>query len=99
MWLGYQKNTIVVTGDTREELENIPFLKLDRILKTDDRYILVGGEYVLESKAKRNKYAEYRTAEYPSIEKQLDMIYWDKINGTNIWETTITRIKKRYPKG
>ncbi len=35
---------------------------------------------------------------YPLVEQQLDMIYWDRINGTNIWEQTITKIKKETPK-
>lgn len=35
--------------------------------------------------------------QYPPIEKQLDMIYWDKVNGTNIWVDTITKIKKDNP--
>jgi hypothetical protein len=43
-------------------------------------------------------YAELRGAEYPSREDQLDMIYWDKVNGTTIWEDTIQQIKDRYPK-
>jgi len=36
--------------------------------------------------------------QYPLVEHQLDMIYWDRINGTNIWEQTITKIKKETPK-
>ena len=43
-------------------------------------------------------YQEKRQDEYPSVSEQLDMIYWDKINGTNIWETTISKIKEKYPK-
>ena len=43
-------------------------------------------------------YAEKRAAEYPSVQEQLDMIYWDKINGTNVWQQTITAIKTKYPK-
>ena len=43
-------------------------------------------------------YATLRQQEYPSREEQLDMIYWDKINGTNIWEETIQSIKDKYPK-
>ena len=39
-----------------------------------------------------------RKREYPPIQDQLDMIYWDKINGTKIWEQTITKIKKQTPK-
>ncbi len=43
-------------------------------------------------------YEYKRQDEYPNIEEQLDMIYWDKINGTNNWETKITEIKNKYPK-
>lgn len=43
-------------------------------------------------------YAEKRQSEYPAITDQLDMIYWDKVNGTNLWQETITAIKEKYPK-
>ena len=43
-------------------------------------------------------FAEKRQQEYPAIEEQLDMIYWDKVNGTNFWQTKITEIKTKYPK-
>ncbi|MBR6674702.1 MAG: hypothetical protein IKL32_02130 [Alphaproteobacteria bacterium] len=43
-------------------------------------------------------YAEKRLAEYPPIGEQLDMIYWDKINGTTLWQDIITTIKEKYPK-
>ena len=43
-------------------------------------------------------YIEKRQAEYPPISEQLDMIYWDKVNGTNLWQETITAIKEKYPK-
>ena len=43
-------------------------------------------------------YAEKRAAEYPSVEEQLDMIYWDKVNNTNKWQETIAAIKAKYPK-
>ena len=43
-------------------------------------------------------YAELRAADYPSREAQLDMMYWDKVNGTTTWEDTIRAIKDRYPK-
>lgn len=43
-------------------------------------------------------YAEKRLAEYPSIGDQLDMIYWDKVNNTNLWQEKITEIKVKYPK-
>ena len=44
-------------------------------------------------------YDQKRKAEYPSVEEQLDMIYWDKVNGTNLWQEKIASIKAKYPKG
>ena len=43
-------------------------------------------------------YATLRSQEYPSREDQLDMMYWDKVNGTTTWEDTIQVIKDKYPK-
>ena len=43
-------------------------------------------------------YIEKRVSEYPSISDQLDMIYWDTINGTHLWQVKISEIKKKYPK-
>ena len=43
-------------------------------------------------------YAEKRLSEYPTIPEQLDMIYWDKVNNTNLWQEKITEIKAKYPK-
>ena len=42
--------------------------------------------------------ADIRREAYPSVEEQLDMIYWDKVNGTNLWQTKIAEIKAKYPK-
>ena len=44
-------------------------------------------------------YSELRAAEYPSFADQADMQYWDKVNGTNNWQTAIGAIKTKYPKG
>ena len=43
-------------------------------------------------------YIEKRLAEYPPISDQLDMIYWDKVNSTNLWQEKIAEIKAKYPK-
>ena len=43
-------------------------------------------------------YAEKRLAEYPTFGEQLDMIYWDKVNNTNLWQEKISEIKNKYPK-
>lgn len=39
-----------------------------------------------------------RLNEYGSIADQLDMIFWDKVNGTNLWVEHIDSVKKKYPK-
>lgn len=45
------------------------------------------------------KYQRDRASAYPSIQEQLDMQYWDSINGTTVWQDTIQAIKAKYPKG
>jgi len=39
-----------------------------------------------------------RQIAYPSIEEQLDMLYWDGINGTTNWSDAITAVKAANPK-
>lgn len=43
-------------------------------------------------------YVEERIKEYPAISEQLDMLYWDQVNGTTIWKDKIASIKAKYPK-
>ena len=45
-----------------------------------------------------NQYQRDRALEYPPITNQLDMLYWDKINGTNNWEQAVQAVKDKYPK-
>ena len=35
---------------------------------------------------------------YPSIGEQLDMQYWDSVNGTTTWKDSLTKIKTDNPK-
>jgi hypothetical protein len=44
------------------------------------------------------QYKYNREAEYPSIQEQLDMQYWDSVNGTTTWQDKINEIKTKYPK-
>ena len=45
-----------------------------------------------------NQYKINRALAYPSIQEQLDLQYWDKINGTNNWQDAINAVKAKYPK-
>jgi hypothetical protein len=52
----------------------------------------------LENEYTNKEYQRNREKEYPSIQDQLDMQYWDKINGTNNWQQAIQSVKNKYPK-
>jgi mevalonate kinase len=43
-------------------------------------------------------YKYQRAIAYPTIQEQLDLLYWDKVNGTNNWEAAIEAVKTEYPK-
>lgn len=43
-------------------------------------------------------YRQKRQLAYPDVGEQLDMIYWDKVNGTDLWFETVTAVKQEYPK-
>tara|TARA_Y100001963_G_C6650720_1_gene385563 strand:+ start:578 stop:877 length:300 start_codon:yes stop_codon:yes gene_type:complete len=43
-------------------------------------------------------YIHARSSDYKSIKEQLDMQYWDKVNGTTNWEDHIAKVKSDNPK-
>ena len=45
MFIGYQNDKIAFVADTREELENMPCVILDRIEETGVEYVSHNGEY------------------------------------------------------
>ena len=45
-----------------------------------------------------NQYQRDRATAYPTIQEQLDMQYWDKVNGTTNWEDAIAKVKSDNPK-
>jgi len=47
----------------------------------------------LQTAYDNNKYQRDRAEAYPSIQEQLDMQYWDKVNGTTNWEDAIAKVK------
>ena len=74
------------------EFENL--LPVGCVQITDDE-----AETIRLSKVVPPTYQELRAAAYPSFADQADMQYWDKVNGTNNWQTAIGTIKAKYPKG
>jgi len=43
-------------------------------------------------------YAKFRQEAYPSIGDQLDMQYWDAVNGTTTWKDAIAAVKAKFQK-
>ena len=52
----------------------------------------------LQAEYDAKQYQRDRALEYPSIKEQMDMQYWDSINGTTTWQDAINAIKTKYPK-
>ena len=40
-----------------------------------------------------------RATAYPTIQDQLDMQYWDNVNGTTTWKDAVAKVKSDNPKG
>ena len=52
----------------------------------------------VEAEFTKQYYQNKRTTEYPSIQNQLDMQYWDAVNGTTTWKDAIAKVKSDNPK-
>ena len=77
----------------------------DNVLEWNDPNIPQPSEEVINQEISRlqaeydsKQYQRDRKKEYPSIEEQLDMLYWDSINGTTNWQQTIDTVKAKHPK-
>ena len=47
---------------------------------------------------KKLQYQRDRADAYPSIQEQLDMQYWDAVNGTKKWQEAVAKVKTDNPK-
>lgn len=83
MFLGYQEDKIVFIADTREELENMPCVVLDKIEETDKEYFLHNGEYVYEISVGELQ-EEVRAVRNNYLEKYVDpkqlVLVWDGLS-------------------
>ena len=52
----------------------------------------------LQAEYDAKQYARDREVAYASIQDQLDMQYWDNVNGTTIWKDHIAQVKADNPK-
>lgn len=87
--IGYSitKDNLIIPRD----LNNIDYIQfLDDIAEENDT--VEGADLFPES------YTDLRIQAYPSIQDQLDMQYWDSVNGTTTWKEAIDAIKDAHPK-
>ena len=52
----------------------------------------------LKTEYDNNEYQRDRAVAYASIKDQLDMQYWDSVNGTTTWKDHIAQVKSDNPK-
>ena len=93
--------TYEVTGT----FEGQPFVLAPKIV--DDKLVAIDEAECIEILTYReqskvlineNLYKYQRASAYPSIQEQLDMQYWDAINGTTTWQDAINAVKQQFPK-
>lgn len=80
--------------DPNSEFEYNPEKDTINIIKSD----LGITEKQIRDKAKLVKYKSDRISQYPSIQEQLDMQYWDAVNGTKKWQEAVAKVKTDNPK-
>ena len=80
---------------TNENLDEINWLEDTTPIPKSDieaKMVEVQAEY------DANQYQRDRATAYPTIQEQLDMQYWDNVNGTTNWEDAIAKVKADNPK-
>jgi hypothetical protein len=86
--------TWVIRGE--ESYNNIEWTDGVQSLPTEQEVLAETAR--LQTEWANNQYRRDRAKAYPRIQDQLDMLYWDKINGTDTWQQTIEAVKTQYPK-
>ena len=72
---------------------------------TVDQSKIDAARTTLDAEAAATLYQRQRTGEagttdtiYLPLAQQLDMQYWDSVNGTTTWKDHVTAVKAKYPK-
>ena len=81
-----------VDGDDLSNYENIEWLEDTTPISNED----INAK--IEEIKVRDAHKAPRQRAYPTIKEQLDMQYWDSVNGTTTWKDAIAKVKADYPK-
>ena len=74
MFIGYQKDKIVCAANTRETLENMPCMQLDRIEETTEEYVLYDGAYIPQPLAQEQRKQTQKKAQINLLQTELDTL-------------------------
>ena len=78
-----------------EDYEQITWNNGTAVISKSD---IVAKQAELKTAFDALNYSRNRATVYPSIEDQMDMQYWDNVNGTTTWKDAIAEIKLNNPK-
>jgi hypothetical protein len=67
-------------------------------LKLNDDTAVMPTEEEVNAKIAELQWEQNRRNAYGSIADQLDMMYWDNVNGTTTWKDHIAQVKSDNPK-
>jgi len=95
-WRTHDDNGNKIPNDKRMCWEHTIVIKEGAVKPTKQELENKIQELITEYNSKQ--YQRDRAVDYPSLADQLDMQYWDKINGTNKWQQAINAVKQKYPK-
>ena len=59
---------------------------------------IVAKQAELKADYDSKEYQRTRAKSYPRLEEQLDMQYWDLVNGTTKWKDAVAKVKEENPK-
>ena len=65
---------------------------------TIDAVKVAAARKAIDDAAAAVKYKSDRAAAYASVGDQLDMQYWDAVNGTTTWKDHVAKVKADHPK-
>ena len=86
----------VIWGNANGPLSKINFKEGFSDLPTEEQIQAKLAECQAEYDA--NQYQRDRAVAYPSVQDQLDMQYWDQVNGTTTWKDAVAKVKADNPK-
>ena len=91
--------TVIATQEIEEAKPMYKQVNSERLEFTDSDYAQAITD-LANSKfdQQENGYKTARQEAYGSIQDQLDMQYWDSVNGTTLWADHIAQVKSDNPK-